>query len=300
MLNQKNIAKCPNCKKRDKVTSLTDSSYSKINKDFYILFCNSCLNGFLYPVPKDLGKYYSQTHWQHPGLLSSVRYALHDLWQQSRKEWVEKYLKSGSILDVGAGEGIFGEKLGSNFQVTNLESSFAVLNNKNVIKTDFLKWRSPKKFDGIVFLESLEHVPSPEDYLKKAESLLKKGGYIFIEYPRCDSWESKFFKGKWLHLDIPRHLAQLTRKGLRILALRNNLKIVSQKGMLVYELSPYGFTISLMDYLGIKPLSLKEKSVGNLMSILIALIILPLGVIVETIFHLFDQDPIELSVFQKI
>lgn len=300
MFNRKNIARCPNCKNKDKVTILTNNSYSKNNKDFYILFCDSCFNGFLHPVPKNMGQYYSQTHWQHPGLFSSVRYTLHNLWQQSRKEWLEKYLKSGAILDVGAGEGIFGEKLGPKFQVTNLESPFAILNNKDVIRADFLKWKSSKKFDGIVFLESLEHVPSPEDYLKKAESLLNKGGYIFVECPRFDSWESRFFKGKWLHLDIPRHLAQLTRKGLKTLALRNHLKIVNQKGMLVYELSPYGFTISLMHHLGIKPLSLKEKSVGNLISILIALIILPLGVIVETIFHLFDQDPIELSVFQKI
>lgn len=284
---------CPNCKHRTDLEILD-------TEQFNLYSCNSCKNGFIYPIPTNLSKYYPKIYWQYPGQLSYVRFALHNLLQHRRKSLIERYLKSGKILDVGAGEGVFGKILGRNFEVTNLESPFAKVSNKNVVKVDFLKWKTDKKFDGIVFLESLEHVPSPQEYLKKAKSLLKKRGYIFVECPRFDSWESKLFKDKWLHLDIPRHLAHLTREGLGILASRNHLKVINQSGMLVYEFSPYCFTVSLMLLLKIKPLNLRERSISNLTSMIIALILLPLGVVCETIFHFFNQDPVELSVFQKV
>ncbi|TSC87781.1 MAG: type 11 methyltransferase [Microgenomates group bacterium Gr01-1014_7] len=294
--NSRNLPKkqvfCPNCKHKTDIEILDTGQFN-------LYLCNSCKNGFLYPIPKNLSKYYPKIYWQYPGQLSYIRSTLHNLLQIRRKNWVKKYIKSGKILDVGAGEGVFGKTLGPNFAVTNLESPFAKVANKNVVKADFLKWKTDKKFDGIVFLESLEHVPSPQDYLKKARSLLNKNGYILVECPRFDSWESKLFKDKWLHLDIPRHLAHLTREGLGILASRNNLKVINQSGVLIYEFSPYCFTVSLMRLLKIKPLNLKERSISNLTSMTMALILLPLGVVAETIFHLFDQDPVELSVFQK-
>lgn len=293
MFKQKRaVVKCPNCK--------TENSIYKMDfaKD-QLFFCNLCQNGFLYPIPKNLASYYPPSYWQYPGQLSYIRFALHYLLQIRRKNWVEKYMKSGSILDVGAGEGVFGKTLGSNFQITNLEAPFAEVSNKDVVKADFLKWKTDQKFDGIVFLESLEHVSNPQEYLKKAESLLNKGGYVFVECPRFNCWESMLFKDKWLHLDIPRHLAHLTRKGLGILALRNNLKVINQSGMLIYEFSPYCFTVSLLLLLKIKPLNLREKSFSNFISMVVALMLLPLGFITETVFHLFDQDPVQLSVFQK-
>jgi len=293
MFNQKKtVVKCPNCKK---------GNVYKI--DFakgQLFFCNDCNNGFLYPVPKNLFSFYPPSYWKYPGQLSYIRSTLHNLLQIRRKNWVKKYIRSGNILDVGAGEGVFGKMLGHNFKVTNLESPHAKVSIKNIVKIDFLKWKTNKKFDGIVFLESLEHVPSPQEYLRKAKSLLKKGGYIFVECPRYDSWESKLFKDKWLHLDIPRHLAHLTRKGLGILALRNNLKIVSQNGMLIYEFSPYCFIVSLMRVLNIKPLNLKEMSISNLIFMTVALILLPTALVSETIFHFCNQDPVEFSVFQKV
>lgn len=286
------IFKCPNCKKDKNIVSLFSNPSN-------LYFCKVCKNGFLYPVPKNLGKFYPPLYWQFPGQLSFIREGLHNLLQKTRRNWLERYLPGGDILDVGAGEGMFGEILGRNFTITNIEAPFAKVKNKHVIREDFLKWNRRKKFDGIVFLESLEHVPSPQDYLKKAASLLKEGGYIFVECPRFDCWESSFFKEKWLHLDLPRHLAHLTRKGLSIIASRNNLKVVSQTGMLIYEFSPYCFIVSLMLYLGVKPLNLREKFISNLATILLALLLLPIGIIVETIFHLFDQDPVEFSVFQR-
>lgn len=303
MLDKQDLNKhilCPNCQNNENITRLKKGDYSKSIENFSIYFCKTCSNGFTHPVPKNMGKYYSQIHWEHIGLLSSLRSLVHFLLQKRRKKWLNKYLSKGDLLDVGAGEGLFGKILGNNFQVTSIEAPFAKVKNPDVLNVDFLKWQTSKRFDGVVFLESLEHVSSPQEYLKKATSLLKKGGLIFVECPRFDSWESKLFKEKWIPLDIPRHLVHLTRKGLGIIAKRNNLTVISQTGMPVYEFSPYCFTVSLMLYLGVKPSNLREKTISNLFSIILTFSLLPLGFAAETIFHLFNQDPIELSVFQKI
>lgn len=290
--SSKSVPLCPNC------NSNRDISIIDSNK-FDLFFCNECSNGFLFPVPKNLNNYYPQEYWQFPGQLAFIRKGLHDLLQFRRKRWVTKYLSDGEILDVGAGEGVFGKILGPKFKVTNLEFPSARVKNKNVLKKDFIKWKTEKKFDGIVFLESLEHVPNPQKYIGKAASLLKKGGYIFIECPRFDSLESKFFGEYWLHRDLPRHLSQLTEKGLAILAKRCKLANVNQGGILLYEYSPYCFVISLMFKLGIKTPNLKRNFLSNVYPLFLLIILSPIAFIAETVFYYLKQAPVELSVFQK-
>lgn len=283
---------CPNCQ--------INSNVLYLNSDkFNIYFCKTCQNGFLNPVPKNMDDYYPAGYWQFPGQLANIREGLHNLLQIRRKKWLSKYISRGKILDFGAGEGVFGKVLGDNFKVTNLESPSAKVINKDVLKLDFLKWRTKEKFNGIVFLESLEHVSSPQDYLKKASSLLKKGGYILIECPRFDCIESKFFGKYWLHLDLPRHLSHLTEKGITILAKRCGLVKVSQGGVMLYEFSPYCFLVSLMLLLKIKPLNLREKSFSNFIPLSFIVLFFPIALLAETFFYYLKQAPIELSIFRK-
>lgn len=290
--NTKLLPSCPNCKTRNMV--------SRIESDkFDLFFCKECNNGFLFPIPKNLNRYYPPQYWQFPGQLSFIREGLHNLFQNRRKEWFKKYLSSGQVLDVGAGEGVFGKFLGEDFEVTNLETPQARIQNKNTIKVDFLRWKTNKKFNGIVFLESLEHVHRPQAYLEKASKLLKEGGYIFIECPKFNCWESKIFGKYWLHRDIPRHLVHFTNTGLQTIATRTGLQVVNQKSILSYEYSPMCLLVSLMNSLKVKPLNLRVKSFNNIFSLFLLAILSPLAFLIETIFFFFDQSPILLTILKK-
>lgn len=287
----KNII-CPICNKKTN-TLLLDRGR------FNLYFCKECKNGFIHPVPKNLSSYYPKLYWGHLGRFSSLRERLHNGFQEDRKKWFKKYLSKGDVLDVGSGEGVFGQILGKNFKVTNLEYPGAEVNNKSVIKVDFLSWKTKDHFDGIVFLESLEHVINPQKYLEKAASLLKKNGYIFVEYPKFSSFESKLLGKYWLQRDIPRHLFHFTEKGLRILTNKVNLKIVEQKGLMSYQYSPYCLLASFVQILKLPSLNLRLGIVRNIPTLLFLLVGAPVAFILETIFYLIGESPLGLIVLKK-
>lgn len=283
---------CPNCLEKENIKLLNSNHFS-------VYLCDTCKNGFTYPIPKNLSDYYPKLYWQHLGRLSGIRIWLHNWLQKDRVNWFKKYLLKGDVLDIGSGEGVFGKTLGKNFNITNLEYPGAQVKNKLVIKKDFLNWKTNLKFDGIVFLESLEHVIKPQKYLEKASFLLKKGGYIFIEYPRFSSLESRLLGKYWLQRDIPRHLFHFTEEGISNIADKANLKIIEQKGLMSYQYSPYCLLASFVQILRIPSLNLRLGIVKNIPTLLFLFIGAPMAFILETIFYLIGESPLGLIVLTK-
>lgn len=286
-----NLPICPNCKSYKKLIH----KYNVNN--FQIYFCKVCCNGFTYPYPKKISKYYHSTYWIFPGIIGQVRSSVYNFFQLRRKRWVQNYLNEGFVLDVGSGEGLFGKSLPNTFQVTNIDTPFAEIKNESVLKKDFLTWQTNKKFGAIVFWESLEHTPHPLLYLKKAGSLLKKDGYIFIEYPVFNCFESALFRKYWFHLDPPRHLVHLTVKGIENLAKRVKFEILLHKGVFAGEYATAGFVASLVNLFQISSSKLVSSN-----KIYLTIILIPMGLlslIAEYIFFLLRQSPIRLLVLKK-
>ena len=266
---------------------------------FHLYFCKGCQNGFIYPQPKNLSKFYPRIYWQSLGKFSSFRQWLHDSFQLNRANIFKKYVFEGDVLDVGSGEGVFGNMLGDRFKVTNLEYPGALLKNKDVIKTDFLKWKTEKKFDAIVFLESLEHVSNPQKYLEKSASLLKPNGLIIVEYPRFGSIESQILGKYWLQRDIPRHLFHFTEKGLRNIAEMVKLRVAVQREIMSFQYSPYCLLASFQQFVKLPILNLRLGIIKNAPTLLYLLICAPLAFIIEIIFYIVGQSPVGLIVLKK-
>lgn len=280
---------CPNCH-----LSLLPKYTS--NNQFNILFCQSCLTGFTYPIPKNLNIYYHIYYWISPGILGKIKNFLFKIFQLRRRAWVYRYLTGGQILDVGAGEARFSKLLTNKFQVTSLDPS-PKIKNREVIRIDFLKWHTKSKFDAIVFWESLEHTPKPQKYLEKAAKLLKKDGFLFIEYPRFDSWEAKLFKKYWFHLDPPRHLSHLTKPGMEIMLSRAGFLKTHHLTTSAFDYTIWGLIASILNTFHIKTESLKHK-VDPFFLILIT----PLAVLaffIEVLQRSVNQSPIGLIIAKK-
>ena len=64
----------------------------------------------------------------------------------------------------------------------------------------------PNTFDAITLHHVFEHLTEPKRYLEIICEILKPGGHLVISFPNIDSFQSRFFKGNWFHLDPPRHL----------------------------------------------------------------------------------------------
>ena len=109
--------------------------------------------------------------------------------------------KGTRVLEIGPGWGAFaGHALqaGARFTgITNSEVSQTYLrgklanfgNNFDIELTDFYQYRPKEKFDAIVIMGVIEHLPDYERVLKKFSSLLKPGGKVFLD---GSAWKKKY------------------------------------------------------------------------------------------------------------
>ncbi|MBM3426894.1 MAG: class I SAM-dependent methyltransferase, partial [Bacteroidetes bacterium] len=57
----------------------------------------------------------------------------------------------------------------------------------------------------------LEHLPEPISLLQElVKHNLSKGGLLYLEVPRADSWQAQIAGDAWMHWDIPKHLSHWT------------------------------------------------------------------------------------------
>jgi SAM-dependent methyltransferase len=282
---------CPNCLQKRSV-------YKKIDAKFSLYFCNNCHNGFTYPVPKHIEKYYHRHYWTSSTLVGNLKDVIFNIFQRRRVSWVTKTISEGTILDVGSGEGKFGITLPQAYQVVSIEPSTSKVKSKSVVKKDFLKWKTKQKFGVVTFWESLEHTPWPQQYLSKAYKLLKKGGFIFVEFPRYNSLESRMFGKNWFHLDPPRHLSHLTDKGLVHLLTKAGFSNIALKSVPSFDYAPWGFVASTLNSFGICSTDYIKKT-GNLFYLALLLPLAFISLLVEVGLIIIKQSPIGLATAQK-
>ena len=269
---------------------------------FGVYFCSKCANGFTYPVPTDLGKYYPSSYWTFSSLFSPLRALVYRYFQVRRIKWVKQLAVRGFVLDIGAGEADFGNSLTGPFRTISIDAPFAKLSNKKVLNCDFLKWKFHQKFDVVVFWESLEHVREPAKYLRKAASLLSSGGYILVEYPRFGCLESKIFGKFWYHLDLPRHLFHFTDSGLKRMIFANGLSVIEKRPVFAPEYTIAGLAASVLNFLRLSVADLPTSPKSSPIHVLTLVMIVPLlalSTAAEIILFCIGQSPIGVIVARK-
>src|SRR3989339_872621 len=103
------------------------------------------------------------------------------------------YRKSGTILDVGAGFGLFSSilKKKGDFKIELLEPILKIkyIDNVPVYKTTFEKFlkTNKKKYHIIILLDVLEHFKDPKTILTNIHKILHKKGLIVIQTPNYRS-----------------------------------------------------------------------------------------------------------------
>lgn len=116
----------------------------------------------------------------------------------------------GPVLDVGAGDGTLIDALAARGrEATGLErdARHPAVRAGEVSDID-------GRWAAVVFWHSLEHLPEPGAALDAAAALLAPGGVLFVAVPNTDSFQARLFGARWLHLDLPRHLAHVPATAL--------------------------------------------------------------------------------------
>ncbi len=141
-----------------------------------------------------------------------------------------------SILEIGCGKGRFLQAAkDSGYEVYGLEPSrrscsFARQRLGDVVfPISFEQIREvhalDRKFDIIVLWHVLEHLPDPDDTLRKIKDHLAPDGTLLIAVPNMDSFQASYGREDWFHLDPPRHVNHFTPNSLDRIMRRNSFKV---------------------------------------------------------------------------
>lgn len=205
---------CPLCRINISENSYREIYISKLNNEEYKLYhCPNCELEFWSPL-RTVSDFYEQEGEEAYELFHSGLRRM-PYWQKPFFKYFP--LKSGRILDVGCGDGVFLKEAQKNgFEVWGLDfdrksikisqEKFGLKNTYAISLKDFAEFASKQniKFDVITFFEVLEHQDKPEEFINILKGLLKHEGYIAGSVPNRDSIILKMER-KQYYGDFPPH-----------------------------------------------------------------------------------------------
>jgi len=210
--------------------------------EFRVVECSGCGVAWTLPLADDeeLGAFYpSETYapyHQPGGAIGRLLFALANGSRFRAPPFHEASVRPrGRLLDVGCGRGdLLASFAARGWEVEGCdpsETAVAVCRDRGLSVShgalaDVAGSLPDATFDVVVYLHALEHVNDPVRELELARRLLAPGGSVLISVPNWDSWQRRLFRGRWFHLDPPRHRIHLSEGSLRTVARRAGLAVL--------------------------------------------------------------------------
>jgi 2-polyprenyl-3-methyl-5-hydroxy-6-metoxy-1,4-benzoquinol methylase len=225
---------CPLCgsKEQKLLFKSKDFRLKAQQERFGVVRCQKCLFIFLNPRPRqvDIAGFYPSAFYKEKDLAYNKAF---DVFLRMNQNSVIGFLQdrkpSGRLLDIGAGTGLFLERMESRgYDVYGVEISenakdhFSTslkpkIYDRNLEECGFKE----SSFDIITMFQSLEHVHNFDGLLKEARRILKPDGIMYLTVPNADFCEYRIFGPYAYTLEVPRHLYFFTKQSLRNLLLKN-------------------------------------------------------------------------------
>lgn len=203
------MLKCPFC---------AEAAHRALFFSFNFFYCAGCRSIFREDVCEKGIYFYEKTYYGQGEkkfslpLFRFLKKSIH----HKRWNYIKSCIQSGDrVLDVGCGHGDWLEYLLKKTHVDAVGVELPgypqeLLKNKTwltLITTPFVEMKcDEKKFKGIFFLHSFEHMHRPVEVLNKAIQMLAEDGFIYIAIPNVNSWQYRIFRKCWLHLDPLYHV----------------------------------------------------------------------------------------------
>lgn len=216
---------------------LTVKDYTVSNETFGLYRDEKMDMLITFPKPneKDLHKYYESkdyiSHTDGKSSLFEMLYQFIKRFALKRKINLLNQLHpgKGNLLDIGAGTGDFLVLAKSNgWNITGMEPSDkakASAEKKGVPFAKSTEDLEAQSFDIITMWHVLEHVPNLDKQIKELKRLLKPDGTIIIAVPNFRSFDAKYYRRFWAGFDVPRHLWHFSKKAIKILFQKEQMKV---------------------------------------------------------------------------
>ena len=267
------MAQCVYCNNEN--YTILYPTFDLFDNKYNIARCNVCKAYFLtpFPSPEILAQAYDESYYgcSEKKFKGPVEKVL-DYFRGQRAKHISKLLpKEGSVLDIGCGNGNFLMSLlkYGQFQLNGSElegksAQRAALNKEINLNTKLLSRESfpQSSLDVITMFHVFEHLTEPQQMLDLVKYFLKENGHFVVSFPNIGSSQSRFFKGKWLHLDPPRHLFFFETQDFEKIMKERGFELISKKYFSM-EQNPYGFIQSFLNLFLKKREVLFELLKGN-------------------------------------
>lgn len=230
------------------------------NFEFNVVQCANCRAVYLDPQPtlQQLDHAYSEHYYgeQEKKFFSPFELVLDYFRKQRARALTNHLAPNAHILDIGCGNGRFLHFVSQmgNYHLHGVELPGKAAQRAAQIPNIHLKIGElqandfePQSIDAVTMFHVVEHLPNPAEVLAIISQIIKPGGVAIISFPNIDSWQSRFFKGKWLHLDPPRHLYFFSPKDFSIQMQKHGFETIKTK-YFNPEYNPFGLLQSVLNY----------------------------------------------------
>jgi 2-polyprenyl-3-methyl-5-hydroxy-6-metoxy-1,4-benzoquinol methylase len=241
-------------------------SFEKYQVNYYT--CRSCGFTFIFPCPDDktLQRHYEDYGQQYYSLDGLKDFLLSPKHCRREIALLLRATKAGSLLDVGCSVGGFVKaagELGYTAEGIDISPSSVAVGQKVGLKIragDFLSADFPAKFDVITLWATLEHLPEPTRYVRRARELLRPNGVLLASVPNFSGITQRLIGKKDRYVGID-HVNYWTARGFAA--------YFSRFGFEIFETVTFGFNpITLMnDWLNrSKAFECKDMAAGQMRS----------------------------------
>jgi SAM-dependent methyltransferase len=249
--------------------------------DYSLARCARCGRRMLDPIPSDEilaasydALYYGEGESKFIGPIE----AFVDYFRGARAREAERLIAGTArpagepvrVLDIGCGSGQFLARLiargyeghGTEYSATTGRRAATVPGlqlHLGGLRSDTFP---AGHFDLISIWHVLEHLRDPDEALRFCRTWLRPGGSLLVAVPNVGSWQGGLFRGRWFHLDPPRHLLHFDSASLRRALEASGFRL-SRMRHLSWEQNLYGYEQSALNALGFKRDELYELFKGN-------------------------------------
>ena len=252
--DDRNSSPCPVCSETQGRVNLT-----VCNERWAVLNCIKCGTGRLDPAPTthEIASFYPLDYYGREGskFEGAVELLVRAIAARQARFLCKRLPSGGRILDVGCGRGtLLAAVADQGFEAHGMEISAAAAHGADtraniVIAPGLIEAKYPAEFfDEIVIWHVLEHLTNPLEVIRECHRLLKPGGHLVVAVPNYSSWQSRWSRENWFHLDLPRHLFHFPINGLKQMVSRCEFKVLSEHHFSLRQ-NPFGWIQSWQNQL---------------------------------------------------
>jgi 2-polyprenyl-3-methyl-5-hydroxy-6-metoxy-1,4-benzoquinol methylase len=193
--------------------SAGDRNQHSTDETFAYYQCTVCRLLFIHPQPTDIERFYVHEQYDIPtdGRDFDKR-ADSQVW---KLDILKPFITTGDMLEIGPATGEFAtvaRRTGFNPTLIEMDPACCAF-LRDILKHKVVQSNNPAyalsqtaDFDVVCIWQAIEHVPDFWTVVESAAGHLRKGGVLVISTPNPNSFQARFLRSQWPHIDAPRHL----------------------------------------------------------------------------------------------